>query len=128
VDFDKKRHEAALPVLAAFRENIMKTTRTAAQLEFLTDATLLRYLRARESNLVAAEKVRYIISHLISSHHISLHRVVSHCITSRCITSHCIAPIASHRVASHRTASLISHIYSSLIFNHNLITAFLIII
>lgn len=52
--FDQKRHAAALPVLAAFRERITETARTPAQLRFLTDATLLRYLRARDSNQDAA--------------------------------------------------------------------------
>ena len=54
--FDNKRHQAALLVLAPFRERMLaKAKRTPAQLEFMTDATLLRYLRARDSNLEAAE-------------------------------------------------------------------------
>ena len=56
VHFDKKRHDDALRVLPKFRE-MTKTGRTSAQLEFLTDATLLRYLRARDSNLEAAAKM-----------------------------------------------------------------------
>jgi len=58
VVFDKERQTAALHVLAPFREHMRVTvTRTRAQLQFLSDATLLRYLRARDSNLEAAAQM-----------------------------------------------------------------------
>jgi hypothetical protein len=57
VEFDKKRHDEALKHLDSFRENVMKKEHSKEQLAFLTDATLMRYLRARDSNLEAAEKM-----------------------------------------------------------------------
>jgi hypothetical protein len=54
--FDQRRHSSALRALPAFREQVLaqEAARTPAQRRFLSDSTLVRYLRARDGDLAAA--------------------------------------------------------------------------